>query len=103
MDPRAWQQNFASVAEALRDGTTPADTATPQDLSDAQLVETLPVVADSSCVLPDVVLCPFEKFGDVVQAPPKTAAPGEHVVVRFRGAHPRNDLRIGTGYLEVQR
>ena len=24
-------------------------------------------------------------------------------MVRFRGAHPRNDLRLGTGYLEVQR
>ena len=99
----AWQQNFAGVAEALRDGTSPADTATPQDLSDAQLIETLPVIADSPCVLPDAALCPFEKFGDVVQAPPKSAAPGEHVVVRFRGAHPRNDLRLGTGYLEVQR
>ena len=99
----AWQQNFASVAEALRDNTIPADTATPQDLSDAQLIETLPVIADSPCVLPDAALCPFEKFGDVVQAPPKSAAPGEHVVVRFRGAHPRNDLRLGTGYLEVQR
>jgi len=99
----AWQQNFASVAEALRDGTDPVHTGVPADLSGAQTLETLPVVADSPCLLPDAVLCPFEKFGDVVQAPPNTAKPGEHVVVRFRGAHPRNNLRTGTGYLEVQR
>jgi neutral ceramidase len=34
---------------------------------------------------------------------PSPPRPGEHVVVRFRGAHPRNNLRTGTGYLEVQR
>jgi neutral ceramidase len=99
----AWQQNFASVAEALRDGTDAAHTGVPVDLSDAQMVETLPVVADSPCAFPDPALCIGEKFGDVLQAPQKAAKAGEHVVVRFRGAHPRNDLRTGTGYLEIQR
>ena len=87
----------------MRDGTDAAHTGVPADLSDAQTVETLPVVADSPCALPDPALCLGEKFGDVLQAPPKTAKPGEHVVARFRGAHPRNDLRTGTGFLEIQR
>jgi len=99
----AWQQNFATVADALRDGVTPTDTGVPLDLSDDQILQTAPVVADSPCVLPDALLCPGEKFGDVVQDPPAMVSPGDHVVVRFRGAHPRNDLRTGTGYLEVQR
>jgi neutral ceramidase len=100
----AWQQNFAAVADALAAGApAPADTGTPLDLGDDQVVETLPVVADSPCALPDAVLCPFEAFGDVVLPPPDVVAPGEHVVVRFRGAHPRNDLRTGAGFLEVQR
>lgn len=99
----AWQQNFAAVADALRDELAPADTGVPLDLSGAQIIETAPVVADSPCILPDAVLCFGEKFGDVVQDPPTVVAPGDHVVVRFRGAHPRNDLRTGTGYLEVQR
>jgi neutral ceramidase len=98
----AWQQSFAAVADALKNDT-PADTGTPKDLSDAQLIETLPVVADSPCALPDAILCPGQKFGDVVKPPPAAAKPGEHVAVTFRGAHPRNNLRTGTGYLEVQR
>ncbi|MBK7829938.1 neutral/alkaline non-lysosomal ceramidase N-terminal domain-containing protein [Nannocystis sp.] len=99
----AWQQNFATVADALQADLDPPDTGTPKDLSDAQLVNTPPVIADSPCPLPDAILCIGEKFGDVVQAPPAAAKPGEHVSVRFRGAHPRNDLRTGTGFLEVQR
>lgn len=99
----AWQQEFARVADALTAGTPAADTGVPLDLSDDQLIEVLPVVADSPCALPDAILCPLDKFGDVVLAPPKSAKPGEHVTVTFRGAHPRNNLRTGTGYLEVQR
>jgi neutral ceramidase len=99
----AWQQNFAAVSDALKTGVPAVDTGVPLDLSDDQVVQTPPVVADSPCLLPDAFLCPGEKFGDVVQDPPAMVAPGEHVVVRFRGAHPRNDLRTGTGYLEVQR
>ncbi len=99
----AWQQEFARVADALTADMPAADTGVPLDLSKEQLIEVLPVVADSPCLLPDAILCPLEKFGDVVLAPPKSAKAGEHVLVRFRGAHPRNNLRSGTGYLEVQR
>ena len=99
----AWQQSFADVADALKNDTPATSTGTPKDLSDAQLIETLPVVADSPCALPDAILCPGQKFGDVVKPPPAAAKPGEHVAVTFRGAHPRNNLRTGTGYLEVQR
>jgi len=99
----AWQQEFARVADALTADQPAADTGVPLDLSKDQVIQVLPVVADSPCALPDAILCPLDKFGDVVLAPPKSAKPGEHVVVRFRGAHPRNNLRTGTGYLEVQR
>lgn len=99
----AWQQEFARVADALTAGEPAADTGVPLDLSKDQVIQVLPVVADSPCPLPDAILCPLEKFGDVVLAPPKSAKAGEHVLVRFRGAHPRNNLRTGTGYLEVQR
>lgn len=101
----AWQQHFAAVGDALAAGapSQPLDTGVPLDLSDDQIVQTAPVVADSPCALPDALLCFAEKFGDVVQDPPAMVGPGDHVVVRFRGAHPRNDLRTGTGFLEVQR
>ena len=99
----AWQQSFAAVADAVKNDTDPPDTGTPKDLTSAQIIEVLPVVADSPCPLPDALLCPGQKFGDVVKPPPAAAKPGEHVTVTFRGAHPRNNLRTGTGYLEVQR
>ena len=99
----AWQQNFSAVAEALAAGAPAEGTGEPLDLSDDQVINVPGVVADSPCALPDALLCPFEKFGDVVVPPPPAAAPGDHVLVTFRGAHPRNDLRRGTGYMEVQR
>src|SRR5690606_3469641 len=99
----AWQQEFAAVAEALRDGVQAPHQAVPLDLSDDQLINVPGVVADSPCALPDPALCPFEKFGDVVVAPPASAKPGDTVVVTFCGAHPRNNLRSGVGYMEVQR
>lgn len=98
----AWQQEFSAVAEALRDGAPAEQKGTPLDLSDDQLINVPGVVADSPCALPDPVLC-AEKFGDVVTPPPASASPGEWVKVTFRGAHPRNNLRLGTGYMEVQR
>ena len=55
------------------------------------------------CWLLDAILCPFEKFGDVLQGPPAAVKPGDHVTVRFRGAHPRNNLRTGVGFLVVER
>jgi neutral ceramidase len=99
----AWQQNFSEVAEALRDGTPLESTGTPLDLSDKQIINVPGVVADSPCALPDAILCIAEKFGDVLAAPPQAATIDDHVLVTFRGAHPRNNLRTGTGYLEVQR
>ncbi|MCA9660868.1 MAG: neutral/alkaline ceramidase [Myxococcales bacterium] len=99
----AWQQSYAGVAEALRDGAPAASTGTPLDLTDAQVIEVPGVVADSPCVLLDAKLCLGEKFGDVVAPPPASASAGDHVTVTFRGAHPRNDLRLGAGYMEVQR
>ncbi|WAS90354.1 neutral/alkaline ceramidase [Nannocystis punicea] len=99
----AWQQEFSEVAEALRDGVFAPHKATPLDLSDDQIINVPGVVADSPCALLDAILCPFEKFGDVVVAPPASAGPDDLVKVTFRGAHPRNNLRTGAGYLEVQR
>ncbi|HEY8379481.1 MAG TPA: neutral/alkaline non-lysosomal ceramidase N-terminal domain-containing protein, partial [Nannocystis sp.] len=99
----AWQQEFAAVAEALRDGVPAEQKGVPLDLGDDQIINVPGVVADSPCILPDALLCPFEKFGDVVVPPPPVAHPGDRVTVTFRGAHPRNDLRTGESYMEVQR
>lgn len=99
----AWQQNFSAVAEALAAGLPAESTGVPLDLSGDQVINVPGVVADSPCALPDPILCLTEKFGDVLVPPPQSAAPGDHVLVTFRGAHPRNNLRTGTGYMQVQR
>jgi len=99
----AWQQSFAASATALREGLPATDTGTPLDLSDAQIINVPGVVADSPCLLPDANLCLQNSFGDVVAPPPASAEAGERVSVTFRGAHPRNDLRTGTGFVEVER
>ncbi len=98
----AWQQSIAEVAIALREGVDANPTGEPLDLSDAQIINVPGVVADSPCLLPDAKLCPFEAFGDVLLPPPASASPGDHIKVTFRGAHPRNNLRTGTGFIEVQ-
>ena len=95
----AWQQNFSEVAEALAAGAPAEGTGAPLDLSDDQIINGPGVVADSPCVLPDAVLC----LVDVLVPPPASAAIGDTVLVTFRGAHPRNDLRAGEGFMEVQR
>lgn len=99
----AWQQSFSGVADALREGVPAVHTGEPLDLSDAQVINVPGVVADSPCLLPDANLCPFEKFGDVLVAPPAKASAGERVKATFRGAHPRNNPRLGTGFVEVER
>jgi neutral ceramidase len=96
----AWQQEFSAVAEALRDGVAAEQKGEPLDLSDDQVLTVPGVVTDSPCALP---VCLTEKFGDVVVPPPASASAGEWVKVTFRGAHPRNNLRLGTGFMEVQR
>ena len=99
----AWRQSFAGVAEALKDGVPATSTGAPLDLSDAQLIKVPGVTVDSPCALLEAKLCLNEKFGDVVVAPPESASAGERVVVTFRGAHPRNNLRLGEGYMDVLR
>ena len=99
----AGQRRVSGVADALREGEAAVHTGVPLDLSDAQVINVPGVVADSPCFLPDANLCPFEKFGDVLVAPPATASAGDRVVSTFRGAHPRNDPRLGEGFVEVER
>ncbi len=98
----AYRQEFARVARAVAEGTSVDDTGTPLDLSDAQLVQVPGNTGDSPCIQPLIELCVGQAFGDVVLAPDPTYTAGERVVVRFRGAHLRNDLRTGTGYLQVE-
>ena len=44
------------IADALKTDTPAQGTGTPKDLTDEQIVKTLPVVADSPCPLPDALL-----------------------------------------------
>ena len=80
----------------MRDGrTAPADDATPRDLTGKQLTFQTGVVFDDKPWGTD--------FGGVhVDARPAYAR-GETVSVEFWTGHPKNDVRRGDTFLEVQR
>lgn len=99
----AYRQEFAKVARAIAEGGSVDDTGTPLDLSDDQLLQVPGNVGDSPCANPVIELCLGQDFGDVALAPDPQYTAGEQVVVRFLGAHLRNDLRTGEGYLQVER
>ncbi|TWF95651.1 neutral/alkaline ceramidase [Saccharopolyspora dendranthemae] len=91
----AYQQEFTRLAAAMRAGRPVPHGPTPPDLSG-----TLPnfqpgVVFDAPP--------PGRAFGDVIAEPASGYRRGEQVAVEFVTGHPKNDLRRGGTYVEVQR
>ncbi|MEV6319215.1 neutral/alkaline non-lysosomal ceramidase C-terminal domain-containing protein [Streptomyces sp. NPDC051776] len=91
----AYQQEFGKLAAALRTGKDIHHGPTPRDLSGHQLNFQTGVVFDSPPLMTE--------FGDVLEEPEERYARGERVTVVFVTGHPRNNLRRGGTFLEVQR
>ena len=91
----AYQQELARLAASLRDGTTLPDLATPRDLTGEQLSFQTGVVMDGTPL--------GRRFGDVLTDARAAYRPGETVTVEFYTGHPKNNLRRGGTFLEVQR
>lgn len=90
----AYQQEFSNLAKTLKAGQ-PVSSASLPPSSSLGLLNLVPgVVYDNPAI--------GKKFGDVV-AQPKATARGATVSAVFVGAHPKNDLRLGKTYLEVQK
>ena len=91
----AYQQLFASMASAMKNGYSVAPGPAPLDLSNAQNNLQTGVVFD------DVPL--FKSFGSVYSNAASSYSRGGTVQVVFWGAHPKNNMRIQNTFLKVQK
>lgn len=91
----AYEQEFAELAAALRDGEPTPSAVTPPWLGDRQLDVKPGVVMDAAPLGKD--------FGDLESQPAGGYEPGEHAEAVFYTGHPRNNLRNEGTFLEVQR
>ncbi|MFC9803007.1 neutral/alkaline ceramidase [Streptomyces bacillaris] len=91
----AYQQEYARVAAALRQGTPVERGTLPPDESARQFTFQTGVVYDNP---------PLGKsFGSVLTGPASSYARGSTATVEFATGHPKNNLRRGGTFLEVQR
>ncbi|MGW4477438.1 neutral/alkaline ceramidase [Rhodococcus triatomae] len=90
----AYQQGYAALAAAMRSGDDVARGPAPRDLSGFQPYFGTQVPADAPL--------PGRRFGDVL-VQPGAATVGGRVVTEFVTGHPKNNLRRGGTFFEVQR
>ncbi|MFJ9624356.1 neutral/alkaline ceramidase [Streptomyces sp. NPDC101181] len=91
----AYQQEYARIAESLRAGSALDRGPTPPDESGRQFSFQTGVVYDNPPA--------GKRFGDVLKAPEASYARGSTATVEFATGHPKNNLRRGSTFLEVQR
>ncbi|WP_124271501.1 neutral/alkaline ceramidase [Streptomyces sp. ADI96-02] len=91
----AYQQEFARVAASLKQGTALDRGTTPPDESGRQFTFQTGVVYDNPP--------PNHSFGSVMSPPSASYARGATATVEFATGHPKNNLRRGGTFLEVQR
>ncbi|OZM72425.1 alkaline ceramidase [Amycolatopsis antarctica] len=91
----AYQQEFTRLAAELRAGAPADQGPAPRDLSGDQLNFQPGVVFDDAPL--------GRNFGDVLTEPDSTYRRGGRVVAEFVTGHPKNNLRTGDTFLEVQR
>ncbi len=91
----AYQQEYARIAESLREGTALDRGTAPPDESGRQFTFQTGVVYDNP---------PAGKaFGAVLKGPESAYARGSTATVEFATGHPKNNVRRGSTFLEVQR
>jgi len=91
----AYQQEFAKLAAALREGRPVDPGPAPRDLACCQTTLQTGVLFDDKPLGKD--------FGSAHRDALPSYRRGESVRVTFWGGHPKNDLRIEGTYLQVQR
>lgn len=91
----AYQQGYARLAAAMRDGADVPRGPAPRDLSAFQ-------PNFFTAVPPDVPM-PGLGFGDVLVQPASAVPVGGQVVAEFVSGHPKNNLHRGGTFFEVQR
>jgi len=90
----AYLQNYSELADALIDGETLV-TSAPLDKSNEIRLERPGVFSDGKFF--------NESWGEVLTNANTAYVKGQEVAVKFRGGHPKNNLKTQGSYLEVQR
>lgn len=90
-----YEQEFGKLASAMRNGASSPAGPTPPDLTNYQATFQTGVVFD------DVPL--FKSFGNVVTQPAASYSSGATVNAVFWGAHPKNNMLIGSSFVDVEK
>ena len=93
---KAYQQEFGKLASAIKEGTPVGPGPNPIDLSDKQTTLQTGVIVDTQPL-------PWIPFGKVETDVYSCYKPGSTVSVVFWGAHPKNNLRTQSTFLEIQK
>ncbi|MBA4368860.1 MAG: alkaline ceramidase [Desulfobacterium sp.] len=91
----AFQQEYALLAEALRNGTEVDPGPTPRDLRNDVINFQTGVVWDGKYL--------NQKFGDVEVDANASYSRGSTVTVQFVGGHPKNNLMIQQTFLKIEK
>lgn len=91
----AYRQVFADLARSLVDGAQPPESDQPRKIEGEQIELQPGVVFDDKRL--------WERYGGELSEPLGSYQPGGTLEVSFRTGHPKNDLRIGSSYFEIQR
>ncbi|TGL55314.1 alkaline ceramidase [Leptospira kemamanensis] len=92
---KAYEQEFGKLATAMKNGGNVPIGPIPPDLTNYQATFQTGVVFD------DVPL--FKSFGNVFTQPASTYGSGAKVTAVFWGAHPKNNMLIGSSFVDVER
>lgn len=114
----AYQQELAALASAIANGADTPSAAAPRDFSDSKfstssaLAMPVAIVANRKLNAPviqrpdsqrkDDQVRSGQRFGQVLRDARAQYRIGDEVVVEFVGAHPNNNQRRGSTFLEVQ-
>jgi len=93
----AYRQSFEKLAVSLRENAVPVFAQpgpTPRNLADEQITFQTGVIHDQAPL--------FKHIGDIVRDAEPSYGRGDTVRVVFWAGHPKNDLRTGGSFLEIE-
>ncbi len=91
----AFQEQFAYIAQAMKNGYPVPPGPTPRDIANAQLINIPGVVFDDKPL--------FKSFGSVYADANASYTRGQIVSVTFWGGHPKNNYQIQNTFLKVEK
>ncbi|MCU0597871.1 MAG: neutral/alkaline ceramidase [Desulfobacterales bacterium] len=91
----AFQEQFAHIATAMKNGYPVTPGPTPRDIANAQILNIPGVIFDDKPL--------FKSFGSVYSDASASYSRGQTVSVTFWGGHPKNNYQIQNTFLKVEK